>query len=180
MTIRTERLILRPWRDADAKSLYTYAKDPDVGPIAGWPPHGSEEGSLYAIRHFLNGSECYAVCRQEDDTAIGSIELIMDTRLARNAHECELGFWLGKPFWGRGYIPEASAALLRRAFTELGMTAVWCAYFAGNSRSRRVQEKLGFVPERIISGMEIKQLNETRVCYVNLLTKEDWEKSVLC
>ena len=41
----TERLVLRRWQDSDAESLYEYAKDPDVGPIAGWPPHRSIEES---------------------------------------------------------------------------------------------------------------------------------------
>ena len=174
MLITTERLILRSWRDSDAPSLYTYAKDPDVGPIAGWPPHQSEEASLQVIRTVLNGLECYAVCRKEDGLAIGAAELILSPRLARNEHECELGFWLGKPFWGRGYMPEASRALLSRAFEELGMTAVWCAYFEGNTKSRRVQEKLGFVPERVIPDFEVPLFGEKRVCYVNLLTAEQW------
>ena len=39
--LATERLILRRWEDSDAEDLYKYAKDPDVGPIAGWPPHQS-------------------------------------------------------------------------------------------------------------------------------------------
>lgn len=50
MELRTERLILRPWEESDAESLYEYAKDPAVGPIAGWPPHTSVENSLEIIR----------------------------------------------------------------------------------------------------------------------------------
>ena len=37
--METERLILRRWNEADAESLFEYASDPDVGPVAGWPPH---------------------------------------------------------------------------------------------------------------------------------------------
>ena len=48
--LETERLILRRWEESDAESLFQYAKDPDVGPIAGWPPHQSEEESLDVIR----------------------------------------------------------------------------------------------------------------------------------
>ena len=44
--IETERLILRPWKDEDAESLYKYASDPKVGPIAGWPVHTSIEDCL--------------------------------------------------------------------------------------------------------------------------------------
>lgn len=43
--------------------------------------------------------------------------------------ECELGYWLGEPFWGRGYMPEAAGALMKRGFEELGMSTIWCGYY---------------------------------------------------
>lgn len=43
--IKTERLLLRPWRENDAPALFKYASDPEVGPRAGWPPHQSEAES---------------------------------------------------------------------------------------------------------------------------------------
>ena len=49
--MKTKRLVLRKWTEADAESLYEYAKDPEVGPIAGWPPHKSVEESLDVIRN---------------------------------------------------------------------------------------------------------------------------------
>ena len=48
MTLKTKRLILRRWEDSDAESLFEYAKDPDVGPIAGWPAHQSIKATKYA------------------------------------------------------------------------------------------------------------------------------------
>ena len=62
MEITTERLILRPWKDSDAESLYEYAKDPAIGPIAGWPVHTSVENSLEIIWGVLSEDETYAVC----------------------------------------------------------------------------------------------------------------------
>ena len=56
--ITTERLILRKWEETDAESLFEYASDPDVGPIAGWPPHRSVEESLDVIRNVFRGAEC--------------------------------------------------------------------------------------------------------------------------
>ena len=50
MILTTKRLILRPWDETDAESLYKYAKDPSIGPIAGWPVHTSVENSLEIIR----------------------------------------------------------------------------------------------------------------------------------
>lgn len=53
MQLETERLILRPWLESDAECLYEYAKDPAVGPAAGWPPHTSVENSREIIQNIL-------------------------------------------------------------------------------------------------------------------------------
>ena len=55
--METERLNLRRWEETDAEQLYCWACDPDVGPIAGWPPHQSAEESRNVIRNVLNGPE---------------------------------------------------------------------------------------------------------------------------
>ena len=61
MILETNRLILRPWCESDAEDLYTYASDPEVGPLAGWPPHTSVENSREIIRTVLSKPETYAV-----------------------------------------------------------------------------------------------------------------------
>ena len=145
--LETERLLLRKWTEEDADSLFEYAKDPEVGPIAGWPPHRSREESLDVIRNVLNGRECYAICEKGNPKAIGAIELILNRHNDTENHdeEWELGYWLGKPFWGRGYMPEAAREMIRHGFEDLGMNTIWCGYFEGNQKSKRVQEKIGFV-----------------------------------
>ena len=50
MIFKTQHLILRPWEEGDAECLYHFAKNPKIGPIAGWPPHKSVEDSLYIIK----------------------------------------------------------------------------------------------------------------------------------
>ncbi|MCK9303131.1 MAG: GNAT family N-acetyltransferase, partial [Bacteroidales bacterium] len=75
MFLETKRLILRPWLETDAKSLYEYAKDPQVGPIAGWTVHTSVKNSLEIIRSVLAVPETFAVCLKKDNKAIGSIGL---------------------------------------------------------------------------------------------------------
>ena len=176
MTLETERLLLRPWRESDAEDLYTYASDPDVGPIAGWPPHNTIEESLSLIRDWLSAPDAWAICRKTDGRAIGSIRLRRgdQTDLAEGGDQCELSYWLGKPFWGQGIMPEAAQAVLRHAFRGLGMSKVWAGYYDGNVKSRRVQEKLGFRYQWTTHGLEIPLLHETRTGHVNLLTREDW------
>lgn len=61
MILETERLILRRWEESDAENLYKYASNPDVGPIAGWPPHQSLDESKDVIKNVLNGKEAYAI-----------------------------------------------------------------------------------------------------------------------
>ena len=92
--LQTERLILRKWTEPDADSLYEYAKDPAVGPIAGWPSHQSKEESLDVIRNVFNGAECYAICKKGSDKAIGAIELMLHGHSSNTEceDECELGF----------------------------------------------------------------------------------------
>lgn len=175
--IETERLILRPWQEQDAESLYTYASDPEVGPPAGWPPHTSVDNSREIIKNVLYKPETYAVCLK-DGTPIGSIGLHLNGRtdMTDRDDECELGYWIGKSYWGQGLIPEASRALLRYAFEELGMRAVWCGYYEGNEKSRKVQTKLGFVYQHKTEGLEVRLMNEIRTGHCNLMTKERWQK----
>ena len=175
MILETPRLILRPWEQTDAESLYLYAKDPDIGPPAGWPPHTSVENSLEIIQKVFCAPETYAVCTK-DSKAIGSIGLKLkgSTDMTDREDECELGYWIGKPFWGQGLIPEAAKELLRYAFEDLGMRAVWCGYYEGNEKSRRVQEKLGFVYQYTTCDLDVPLVNERRTGHTNLLTKENW------
>lgn len=178
MELRTERLILRPWREEDAESLYVYAKDPDIGPPAGWLPHGSVEESRKIIETVLSESECYALCKKEDNIAIGSVGLSFagHANLPVGEDECELGYWLGKPFWGNGFVPEAAEALLHRGFEELNRNVIWCGYFEGNWKSARVQEKLGFVYHHTCKDAPVPLLGETRTEHINCLTKAQWLK----
>ena len=177
MQLQTSRLILRPWIEADAEALYRYASDPDVGPPAGWPPHVSVENSREIIKTVLSGPEIYAVCLK-DGSPVGSIGLHLkgSTDMTERDDECELGYWIGKPFWGQGLIPEAARELLRHAFEELGMRAVWCGYYEGNEKSRRVQEKLGFVYQHKTDGLNVALMHDIRTGHCNLMTKERWQK----
>ena len=177
MVIETERLILRPWQVSDAEDLYTYAKDPEVGPPAGWPPHTDVENSRQIILSVLSKPEIYAVCKK-NGKAIGSIGLHLkgSTDMTDREDECELGYWLGKPFWGQGLIPEAARAILSHAFQNLKMRGVWCGYYEGNEKSRKVQQKLGFLYQYTSHNLDVKLMGELRTGHTNLMTKERWQK----
>ena len=213
MILHTSRLTLRPWREEDAESLFRYAKDPDVGPIAGWPVHTSVEVSREVIRDVFSVPECYAICLNADEAAqerrrcvadeaaaeakhrqtqgtsdspalvagadapIGAISLKLKghTDMTERDDECELGYWLGKPFWGRGYMPEAATEMLRHGFEDLGMTTIWCGYYDGNEKSKRVQEKIGLRYHHTCDEVEVPLLNEVRIGHTNYMTGQMWE-----
>lgn len=178
MILETERLILRPWRDEDAEALFEYAADPMVGPAAGWPAHKNLEESKEIIRSVFSTDETYAVCLKMDNRAIGCVGLKQGehTDMTELEDECELGYWLGRPFWGQGIIPEAAQELLRHIFEDMGMNTVWAGYYEGNVKSRRVMDKLGFNYHHRSEGLEVELLNELRDGHVMFLTSEDWEK----
>lgn len=178
MEFITDRLILRPWEDSDAESLFEYAKDPSVGPNAGWPIHTSVENSLEIIRSVLSEDETYAVCLKKDNRAIGSIGLFPPTQshAETNAAELEVGYWIGVPFWGNGYIPEAVKVLLKHAFEDLNCTAIWCGYFDGNEKSRRCQEKCGFRYHHTETDRHCELMGDVRTEHFSYLPKEEWAK----
>ena len=178
MILYTERLILRPWEESDAESLYEYAKNPEVGPIAGWPVHTSVENSREIIRDVLSAEETYAVCLREDNKAIGSVGLMIGEHSNLNLpeEEGEIGYWIGVPFWGRGLIPEAVQELIRHGFEDLKLKRLWCGYFDGNIKSRRVQEKCGCVYHHTNKDIYWKLMDDIRTEHITCLEPDSNRK----
>ena len=99
--LETSRLILRPWRESDAESLYKYAKDPAIGPVAGWPPHASVAESLEIIRTVFAAPETYAVVLKATDEPVGSVGIMFGDGLhsaEMRPGEAEIGYWIGVPY----------------------------------------------------------------------------------
>lgn len=174
--LETERMILRPWREQDAAALYEYARDPRVGPAAGWPAHTSVEDSRKIIKDVLSADETYAVVLKGGDKPVGSIGLTVQKKGERIMGEKggEIGYWIGVPFWGKGLIPEAVRELLRHGFKDLGLETIWCGYYDGNEKSRRVQEKCGFTYHHTEPDKVCPLLNETRTEHFTRITKQEW------
>jgi len=174
--LETERLIMRPWQDSDAASLYKYASDDRVGPIAGWPVHQSEEESLEIIRTVFSHPEVYAVTLKEDNVAIGMVGLLIgkDSNFDIAANEAEVAYWIGVPFWGKGLIPEAVKELVRHAFEDLKMAALWCGYFAENEQSFKAQAKCGFKHHHTEEKQFNQFMNDHRVEHISRIGMDEW------
>ncbi|MBP3655776.1 MAG: GNAT family N-acetyltransferase [Clostridia bacterium] len=176
MVLETERLLLRPWQESDAEALYQYAKDPRVGPAAGWPPHTSVENSREVIRHVLSDPENCAVVLKATGEPVGSVGLMRSGSgtAPTEQDEAEIGYWIGVPYWGQGLIPEAVRELQRYAFEELGLRGIWCGYYEGNDKSRRVQEKCGFVYHHTAENARPRQMDGLRTEHFSYISREAW------
>lgn len=145
-TLWTERLILRPFFESDLDDFFEYARNPNVGPNAGWKPHEQKAESLVVLLDFIQKEEVWAIVDRDERKLIGSIGLHPDRRRI-NRNSRMLGYALAEPFWGRGLMTEAARQVLHHAYCELGLDLVSVCHFPFNQRSRRIIEKCGFTFE---------------------------------
>ena len=144
MILKTDKLCLRHWKDSDAESLFNLAKNPNIGPIAGWPPHTDIEDSLNIIKTVFVRPECYAITK--DNQIVGSIELLIHPNGNHwwGEGSAEIGYWVGEQYQRQGYATEACKILIKRAFVDLNIERIYATYKKENIASKRVLEKLGF------------------------------------
>lgn len=88
--------------------------------------------------------------------------------------EGEIGYWIGVPFWGQGLIPAAVREMLRYGFEELKLQKIWCAYFDGNIKSKRVQEKCGFIYHHTNENVYWKLTDEVRTEHVSCICRGNY------
>ena len=174
--LESERLLYRPWRDEDKDMLFEEAKDEEVGPRAGWKSHKSPEDSLIVIRNILSEDNTFAIILKDTGKIIGSIGLFPSTvkELSMGEKDLEVGYWIGRGYWGNGYAPEAVRTLLSFAFLNLGAERVWCGAFEGNRNSMRVQEKCNFTFSHTEKA-HIAPLDENKIVHFRVLEKKEWE-----
>jgi ribosomal-protein-alanine N-acetyltransferase len=141
MSIRTERLVLRKLALSDAARIALLAGDFDVASMTGTIPHPyNEQMAAEWIGSALAGEEGTVFVIEHDGALIGCVGYREDEKGG-----AELGYWLGKPYWGRGYATEASAAMVAYAFDEGGLDYLTIGHFADNPASARIIAKLGFI-----------------------------------
>ena len=145
--MQTERILLRPWRDDDAETLFKHASDPDVGPRAGWPPHSSVEMSLEVIRTVFNNATTWAIELKATGEAIGCIGYLPARGCPIPAREGEplVGYWIAKPYWNQGICTEALRLVIDHIRKTTDIKSLICGHFVDNPASGRVMEKCGFV-----------------------------------
>lgn len=164
MILTTKRLLLRPWEEKDAESLYEIAKEPDVLPAAGGMVHANVDFSLKFIKYRLSKEETYAIVLRNESTPIGNIALKIE-KFNKNTKETELAFWLSKEYWGQGIILEAIKEILKHCLNNLKIETVWCGFYEGNVKCKRVLEKAGFKYDHTIKNYPCNIMSEYKTAY---------------
>lgn len=138
LPMRTERLVLRAFRASDAERFALLAGDMAVAGMTSDIPSPLTP-RMAAL--WLQPARRELRCAIElEGVFVGSVGYFV-----RSSNVAELGFWLGRPWWGRGYVTEAARAILRQGLTDPGIVAFSASHFVDNPASQRVLGKLGFV-----------------------------------
>jgi putative acetyltransferase len=149
-TIETERLILRGWQLEDLDDLYEYAKNPKVGPMAGWEPHPNKEVSLNTLKSFIDNGDRWAIELKENGKVIGSLRIHPDENRGKYFAKY-INYDLSADNWGKGYMTEAVKRAVKYAFEEMNIDLLTAFFYPHNIRSKRVIEKCGFKYEATLN-----------------------------
>lgn len=178
VVLRTERLTLRPWRMEDLEDLFAYASVPGVGEMAGWEHHADKWVSQTVLNSFIEGKKTFAL--DYYGKVIGSlgIEEYDEKEFSDFSDKrCrEIGYVLGKTYWGQGLMPEAVNEVIRWLFKDVGLDVIFCGHFLRNSQSARLQEKCGF---RHYAFHRYKtRMGTVEDSEMNILTRDEWEEKI--
>jgi RimJ/RimL family protein N-acetyltransferase len=143
--IETERLVLRPFKMDDASEVQRLAGDRAIAETTLNIPHPYEDGMAeeWISTHKGNLEDesgiTYAITAKENGKLLGAISLMINRR-----HEhAELGYWIGKPYWNKGYCTEAAKELVHYGIFKIGLNRIFARFFPRNGASGKVMEKIG-------------------------------------
>jgi len=177
-TLHTERLILRPFSLEDAPIVRELAGAFEIADVTLNVPHPYEEGmaeewiSSHEAVYAEGRGTPYAIVRRDDAQLLGAINLMLTPRFDR----AELGYWLGVPFWGKGYCTEAARAIIDYGFRELGLVKIVGTHLTRNPASGRVMSKVGLVQEGILR-QHVKRWGDHEDIATYGLLRPEWEAS---
>ena len=176
--LKTERLILRPFRVEDAHDVRRLAGDYEIAKTTLNIPHPYEDGMAEAWINthkqlFEHGIEViFAITDKQKKHLIGSISL---HEIKREYDTAEMGYWIGKPYWNNGYCTEAGGAILEYGFNMLKLNRIYAFHFNTNPASGKVLQKIGMTHEGCLR-QDIKKWGEYLDLEVYGILKEDFIK----
>lgn len=172
--METKRLVLRHWEMNDLDDLYAFAKNPNVGPQAGWRQHQSREERRQILSRMVTAPDQFAIMLKSTMKVIGIISAGIDTS-RRNLAAKTIGCALNEAYWNQGLMTEAVGAMIRYLFMDPGTELIAMDHFADNYGSQRVIEKNGFQYEGTMR-QKIRLFNgEVKDCLCYSLTRAEFE-----
>jgi RimJ/RimL family protein N-acetyltransferase len=156
----TDRLLLRSFAPADAPEVQRLAGEYDVASASLAIPYPYPDGvaEAWIATHrpgFEKGMHAvYAVTLPPEGSLVGAAGLV---EVNRRHGRAELGYWVGKPYWGQGYATEAARAVIEYGFSVLALHRIYAMHFSWNTASGRVMEKCGMVHEARLRGHARKE-----------------------
>lgn len=141
-TLATDRLLLRPPTLADVAEIARLANDFEVARWLSRVPHPyNEADARYYVTEVAAEDWAWLICAAADGATLGAVGLAPRPDM----DAVELGYWLGRAYWGQGYATEAARAVVDHARTALTPSRIVAGHFVGNAASAAVLGKLGFV-----------------------------------
>ncbi len=144
--LKTDRLILRSWKETDLDDFFEYASVEGVGEKAGWHHHKDISETKKILDSFIKQKKCFAV--EYNSKVIGSLgieeydeEVLPELKNLRGR---ELGYVLSKEYWEKGLMTEAVKGVIKYLFEEEHLDFILCSHFTHNIESKRVMEKCSF------------------------------------
>jgi len=150
VNIETTRLLLRRFMKDDAVSIFrNWARDPEVSKHLTWEPHLNIETTEKILEMWLDqydSSEVYnwAIVSKDTRQPIGSVSVV---NLSNESRKCELGYCLGRKYWGLGLMTEAVKAVMEYLFNTVGFNRIQAYHHIDNPASGRVMVKSGMKHE---------------------------------
>ena len=173
--LRTERLLLRPFRLDDVDDVFEYARDPEWARYLGGhipQPYTRRDAEEFVARSVLASWDAKPIFAVElDGRVVGGVGF----RVQQTDAIAELGYTLARPHWGKGLMPEAAGAVIDWGFESLGLAKVYALIDLRHTRSQRVMEKLGMTREGVLRSHASVRGNRIDVATYGLV-REDWEQ----
>ena len=174
--LTTKRLLLRRYEPADAAAVQRLAGDRAIADTTLNIPHPYEDGMAEAWigqthAQFAAGARAtFAILSRDSDELLGTVSLGIDEA----ANAAVLGYWIGKPYWNRGYATEASERLVAWGFEALGLNRIHSSHLTRNPASGAVMRKIGLVHEGTAREAVLKwERYEDLELYA--LLRRDWQ-----
>lgn len=171
--LKTTRLILRPFLLSDADRVQELAGDKEVASTTLTIPHPYEDGiaEQWIEMHeseFSNGNGVTFAITNKDDGLIGCIGL----GITKTHRRAELGYWIGRVYWNKGYCSEAVDAVIQYGFEKLKLNKIHAKYFMRNPASGRVMVKSGMKYDGTLRQEVIKDDKYEDLAVYSILREE--------